>query len=184
MVNSEKVWYIQGQKGLRQEDPLSPLLFVLVIDYLTRQLLLASNAPEFQFHPRCGPQKIVSLCIADDLLLFSRGQLSSVRTLIEAFQRFSGLTSLIANEHKYCVYFGGVSEGEQQAILQHTRFVKGDFPMRYLGVPLSPKRWSKLDCHNVVQKMIDRMSCWSVSHLSYAVRLLLVQSVLQSLHSY
>lgn len=54
VINGENVCYIKGKRGLRQGDPLSPLLFVLVMDYLTRLLLSATRDPIFHFHPRCA----------------------------------------------------------------------------------------------------------------------------------
>lgn len=124
------------------------------------------------------------MCFVDDLLLFCQGKICSVQPLLDAFKKFSGLTGQVANLQKSSVYFGGVTEGEQQVILRASGFVKGTFPLRYLGIPLSPKRWSKLECFEVVQKLTSRISCWYATHLSYAGRMLLVQSVLHSLHSY
>lgn len=84
---------------------------------------------------------------------------------------------MVANQTKSSVYFGGVNEGVQRVILQSSGFRKGEFPLRYLGVPLSPKKWSKL-------KITDRISCWSTKSLSYAGRLTLVKHVLQAMASY
>lgn len=59
----------------------------------------------------------------------------------------------------------------QAEILKFCGFGKGTFPMRYLGVPLSPKKLSKLEYNNVMEKITERVNCWAVRHLSYVGRL-------------
>ncbi|XP_062085965.1 uncharacterized protein LOC133792073 [Humulus lupulus] len=61
-----------GRKGLRQGDPISPLLFVLVMEYLTRLLNQVVQHREFRFHPMCKNLHLVNLCFADDMILFWR----------------------------------------------------------------------------------------------------------------
>ncbi|XP_060971357.1 uncharacterized protein LOC115703860 [Cannabis sativa] len=39
----------EGEKKLRQEDSISPLLFVLIMEYLTRSLFLAANNSPFKY---------------------------------------------------------------------------------------------------------------------------------------
>jgi hypothetical protein len=43
MVNGEDITYFKPSKGLRQGDPISPLLFNLVGDVLSRMLDKAAN---------------------------------------------------------------------------------------------------------------------------------------------
>lgn len=59
---------------------------------------------------------------------------------MEAFHKFSSASGLKANPQKSNIYFGGVSETEQQLILQEFGMLKGALPFKYLGVPLSPKK--------------------------------------------
>lgn len=159
MLNEESVRYIRGMKGLRQGDPFSPLLFVIEMDYLTRKLKQATKDMLFRFHPGCKKLSINNLCFADDLLLFSKGITSVVQCLRDAFQEFSRVSGLIANISKSNIYFGGVAEGIQNRILKLSGFSKGIFPMRYLGFPLSPKKWSKLENASLVKKITERISC-------------------------
>ncbi|GFZ21489.1 similar to CYCLIN D3;2 [Actinidia rufa] len=65
--------FFKGKRGLRQGDPLSPYLFVICLEYLSRALGSLRDNPDFNFHPKCGGLKITHLAFADDLVLFSRG---------------------------------------------------------------------------------------------------------------
>ena len=83
-----------------QGNPLSPLLFVLVMGYLSRSLKIASATPSFKYHPRCKRLELVHLMFADDLLLFWTAELQSVQGQMKAFQVFSNTTGLAANYNK------------------------------------------------------------------------------------
>lgn len=97
---------------------------------------------------------------------------------------FAKCSGLMANNEKTAIYFGNVSETVQLNILLETGFVKGSFPFRYLGVPLNSKRLFVADCDVLVDKITGRISCWSSRNLSYAARVVLVNSVLMSIHTY
>ncbi|KAL0291209.1 UNVERIFIED_CONTAM: hypothetical protein Sradi_7031800 [Sesamum radiatum] len=86
--------FFTSTRGLRQGDPMSPYLFVLVMESL--HLLIKSttqNDTNFQFHWRCKELGIVNLCFADDLLLFCKADIHSATVLhgiLQEFQRLAG----------------------------------------------------------------------------------------------
>ena len=61
----------EGGRGLRQGDPLLPLLFVLIMECLSQLFENASTKSGFKFHPQCKNNKMVHLIFADDLIVFS-----------------------------------------------------------------------------------------------------------------
>ncbi|XP_062074934.1 uncharacterized protein LOC133778939 [Humulus lupulus] len=98
----------RGQKGLRQGDPISPLLFELAMEYCTQLLCQASMGKGFRYHSKCKPLKIVNLCFADDLVIFCKGVSNSVQIMKDCFTEFCLAFGLSANMEKSQVYFGGL----------------------------------------------------------------------------
>lgn len=126
---------LQAKKGLRQGDPISPMLFVLVMEYLHRVLQKLTLNPDFNFHPRCEKFRITNPCFADDLLLFVRGDLVSVQLTMTQFIKFSIVIALYASSSKSKVYFGG-DNVEEQRLIQN---VVGSMPFYYLVCPYPVK---------------------------------------------
>ena len=183
-VNGELTIPFAGRKGLRQGDPISPYLFVICMEYLNRCLSLLHEDHDFNFHPRCNKIKLTHMCFADDLLLFARGDVSSIRQLYSAFQLFTTASGLKANLSKSSLYFGGVNSEIQSAILEEFQFTKGDLPFKFLGVPLSDKKLSTIQFQPLVKKILDRINSWTSKLLSYAGRVQLIKSVLFSIQTY
>lgn len=134
-------------EGLRQGDPMSPLLFVLVMEYLTRTLQTMSLLTDFRFHPRCKEQRLTYLLFTDDLMIFCKGTVASVNRVVETLKHFSVVTGLEANLEKSSVFLAGVEDNIRDQILAMTVVSMGKLPIRYLGLPLSPRKWRKMDCH-------------------------------------
>ncbi|XP_074300723.1 uncharacterized protein LOC141632032 [Silene latifolia] len=139
-LNGSSFGYFPGKRGIREGDPLSPLLFTICMDYLSRVLEEVTSRVEFNYHPLCRPLKLTHLCFADDLLMFSRGDRTSIKVLLRAFASFSCSSGLEMNTEKSDIYFNGMEQGEIDYILRISGFKPGVFPFRYLGVPIYHKR--------------------------------------------
>ncbi|XP_070010429.1 secreted RxLR effector protein 78-like [Nicotiana sylvestris] len=51
-VNGETTEPFNATKGLRQGDTVSPFLFAIMMDYLSRSLYELKKEPNFQYHPQ------------------------------------------------------------------------------------------------------------------------------------
>ncbi|XP_026434310.1 uncharacterized protein LOC113331882 [Papaver somniferum] len=81
-------------RGLRQGDPLSPYLFIIVMDCFSRLMVKAEHAGVLQGIkvPTSSPA-ISHLFFADDCLIFAKANLQGARTLdsiIKNFSKYSG----------------------------------------------------------------------------------------------
>lgn len=91
---------IEAKCGISQGGPISPMIFVIVMEYLHRKLEDLHNIPGFNYHSKCEKVKIVDISFANDLMLFSRGDEVSVKLMMDRFNEFSRATSLVVNPTK------------------------------------------------------------------------------------
>ncbi|XP_074291146.1 uncharacterized protein LOC141617914 [Silene latifolia] len=172
-VNGSSFDFFEGKRGLRKGDPLSPLLFTIYMEYLSRILGIIAQQDDFRYHPMCGHIKLNHLLFADDLLMFCKGTETSIMWILRSFATFSATSGLQLNKSKSEIYFNGVSTNNVANILQVSGFQRGTLPFKYLGVPISSQKLTKNEGMKLLDKMVARIRGWGTRHLSYAGRLTL-----------
>lgn len=183
-INGSLHGYFQGAKGLRQGDPMSPYLFVIVMEVLARILNEKSLDHQFKFHWTCGKNKIVNLCFADDLMIFCKGHVQSVELIKQGLIEFQVLSGLTPNPNKSHIFFFGCDHHLRRSILEVTQFQEGKLPIRYLGVPLITTKLKAVDCTSLITRITNRIKSWTNKVLSFAGRAQLISLVLFSMQVY
>lgn len=133
-------------KGLRQGDPLSPLLFILVVDVLTRLLARTTDAGligDLLTQFRKGG--ISSLQYVDDTILFSSCDLTRLRNLRCVLLLFEMVSGMMINFHKSEAIPMNITTEEAHDIAHVLNCPIGVFPFKYLGVPLHFEKLKKED---------------------------------------
>ncbi|XP_069147459.1 uncharacterized protein [Solanum lycopersicum] len=184
VVNGQTSQSFDAAKGLRQGDPMSPFLFAIAMEYLSRLLKGLREDKKFKYHPRCSKLDITHLCFADDLLMFARGDLESVKAIQLCFSQFSQASGLQANLSKSSIYCGGVKKEVRNQIVQQLGYNMEELPFKYLGVPLSTKKMTMMQWYPLIEKIMARITSWTARKLSYAGRIQLVQTVLFGVQAY
>lgn len=152
-INSGIFGHFRGKKGLRQGDPLSPFIFVICMEYLSRILRYVRGHHSFSYHSRYEHLNLTHLSFADDLMLFCKGDSSSVCLMMRGIESFSLTSGLVTNKEKSTVYFGNVKDYVKGQIMQVSGFYEGKLPFRYLGISISTKRISTAECEILVDKI-------------------------------
>ncbi|KAK4384454.1 hypothetical protein Sango_3059400 [Sesamum angolense] len=93
-----------GVLGLATGDPMSPFLFVLVMEVLQlmMQQLIDQNEG-FSYHWRCKELGLFQLCFADDLLLFCKADVASIQVFRRGLDEFANLrpsSQIILGQHR------------------------------------------------------------------------------------
>ncbi|XP_040956192.1 uncharacterized protein [Gossypium hirsutum] len=102
--------------------------------------------------------RLTHLCFADDLLIFTKGNLESILVV-------------------------GVVSIELLSIVETTGLKIGTLPVRYIGIPLVTRSLENGNCDSLEEKITKCIQSWASRCLSYAGRLQLIQFVLFSMQN-
>lgn len=177
-INGELAGFFPGKKGLRQGDCISPYLFIMVMETLSKLLEAAVVHGKVRLHPQCANPLITHLLFADDLLVFSDGSRHSITGIMDVMQQFKEISGLDINPAKTEIFFGGYDELHCSVVSSLSGFKLGTFPTRYLGLPLNPKRITATTLQPFVEKITNKLHSWTVKSLSFAGKIKMVSSVI------
>ncbi|XP_070039779.1 uncharacterized protein [Nicotiana tomentosiformis] len=110
------------------------------MEYLSKNLKTLKHEKAFHYHFMCSRLDLTHLSFADDLLLFTRGDATSLALLHDIFNLFSAASSLKANLAKSSIYYGGVSLEVKHDIQQTLGYGQGTLTFKYLGIALDTKK--------------------------------------------
>ena len=176
----EKIYH---QRGLRQGDPLSPMLFILVMDVLCHIINKAAEQNMLQPLARRALRHRISL-YADDVVLFLRPSASDIEITLDILQLFGTASGLTTNLQKSSVLPIQCSEDDKVFLQESLPCQISEFPCKYLGVPLSPHKLTKAQAMSIVERVADRLPSWKADLLTKAGRVILVQYMLTSMLIY
>ncbi|XP_058215475.1 uncharacterized protein LOC131326638 [Rhododendron vialii] len=184
VINRELVGYFPRKRGLRQGDPLSPYLFLLVMEGFSSMLQQRIDARCFSFHPRCRELQLSHIIFADDLFILSGADSQSFQLVSDLLLDFYSVSGLKPNLQKSSVFLAGVNDVTKQILSQILAVPEGVLPVRYLGVPLITTRLHAIDCQVLLDKIMGCIQSWANKLLSYGGRAQLINSVLFSTQIY
>ncbi|GJS36768.1 RNA-directed DNA polymerase, eukaryota, reverse transcriptase zinc-binding domain protein [Tanacetum coccineum] len=182
LVNGSPTSEFSLKKGLRQGDPLSPFLFIIVMEGLHIALKDGLTANLFQ-GVKIGSSEIQlsHLFYADDvIILFEWNQcdMDNIICILNVFYLASGLKINISKSNLYGV---GVSSDDTESIAVGTGCSASNLPFSYLGLPIGSNMNRIANWNSLIERFKIRLSGWKANMLSSGGRLTLIKSVLGSL---
>lgn len=133
----------QSGRGL-WKDPLSPMLFNLVLESLSQAFHQVEERSELNGYKMGGVKLVSHLIFADDLLVFSKAKWRSLEAIKKVLQEFSNYLHLTPNPTKSAVIFSlSCQDDSLKKILGYS--IEG-LPVKHLGVPLVGRELRTSDC--------------------------------------
>jgi hypothetical protein len=159
-------------RGLRQEEPLSPMLFIVVMDVLG---LLFSKAEEAGLLQQLSNRKKLHI-YADDVALFLHPTQNDISTTLDILNIFGKAYGLHNNAQKSNILTSWMSK-----IGCHVRWLPS---LANIWVLLSLHKLTKQQLLPIVEKIANQLPSWKVDLLNKAGRRILVQHVLTGMTVY
>ena len=150
-VNDDIGQYFQTLKGLRQGDPMSPILFNVVVDMLAVLVNRAKQDGQVGgLIPHLVEGGVSILQYADDTIIFMEHDLVKARNMKLLLCLFEQLSGLKINFNKSELFCFGRAKEEQETYKQLFGCELGSLPFTYLGIPihhrkLNNKEWKCIE---------------------------------------
>jgi hypothetical protein len=185
LVNGVPSWPFSPSRGIRQGDPLSPFLFVLMAEGLGRYIksaVLEGSLKGLPLH-NIKPAPSHSQFVDDTLLMNSptAREANKLNSILSDFTEASGMT---LNLDKSKLFFFNTLAAVQLHISKLLGIPKSSLPSNYLGIPLTGAPAKSISWDNLLLSISNRLNNWTFRTLNIAARLVLLKSVLQTLPTY
>ena len=130
ILSSEKLKAFPLRSGTRQECPLSPLLFNIVLEVLATEFREEKEIKGTQI----GKEKVNLSLFADDRILFIEHPKDTIRKLLELISEFSKVTGYKINTQKSLAFPYTNKEKSEREIIESIPFTISTKGIKYLGI--------------------------------------------------
>ena len=183
LLNGTPTRYFKRNRGIRQGDPLSPFIFVMVMEFFSIYMHLASASEKIRPLKRSKQLHIPHILFAYDMLVFCRADKSSIKELNGIIKNLHLNTGLMINRDKSKVYFSRSCRNKND-LADILGVSISTIPSKYLGLPLTISYIKARHFAPLIDKCRSRVEGWMLKKLSFAGIVELIKTVLHNTLSY
>ncbi|GKV46774.1 hypothetical protein SLEP1_g53743 [Rubroshorea leprosula] len=182
LINGSPTNQFPVNKGIRQGDPLSPFLFLIVVEGLNG--LVSSTVEKERYKGvviGSGDAMVTHLQFADDTIFFgdaTEDNIWVIKCIMRTFKLASGLK---INFRKSQLIGVGVDQNWCAKMAYQLCCKEGKLPFRYLGIPIGGNHRRRAMWQPMVESVRKKLASWKGRYLSMGGRITLINSVLSSL---
>ena len=186
LINGSPSSFFRSSRGLRQGCPLSPFLFLLIVEALSRLLNRAREENMIKGVKVTNQIDLTHVLFVDDVLMYGEGTLNNLQNLEKILRRYQKATGMEINPEKSNLIHNNLNQDfiTQAKSLIPVSISQIDEGFKYLGFHLKLNGYRKEDWIWLVERIQRIFGSWFYRWLSLCGRLVLVSSILQSILVY
>jgi hypothetical protein len=182
LVNGSPTEQISIKRGLKQGDPLAPLLFLLVVEGLSAPMRMAVERGQFKpFLVGRSGLPVSILQYADDTLCIGEATVENLWALKAVLRGFELASGLKVNFWKSCLVGVNVPGDFLHMATDFLNCRMGSLPFTYLGLPVGANPRVYTTWNPVISVIKRRLGAWGNKYVSLGGRIVLINSVLNSI---
>lgn len=136
-VNGKQEGYFKCRRGVRQGDPLSPLLLCIAEEVLSRGITKLVDEGKIDITSASRHENIPSHSMyADDIMVYCKGKMSSLEGLKDLFTSYANCSGQIISVSKSSIFSGVINHNRLLSIVEFLGFSIATLPFTYLVVPI------------------------------------------------
>lgn len=171
--------------GIRQGDPLSPYIFILCMERLSRNI--GEKVSSGIWKPiRLGDNVDIShIFYADDVFLFGQASQENGEVISKVLEDFGNESGLKVNMAKSTIIFPPKMNHQRRRILASSLGMRGAASFgKYLGIPIIPNKLKRSEYGGLLEKVKSSIRGWQLKFFNMAGRCTLIKSVISSFPVY
>eukprot|EP00253_Pinus_taeda_P006725 PITA_06725 len=183
LVNGRPTNFFKAKRGIRQGCPLSPYLYILMADSLSRKLNAERDTgilPGLKTTPGTEPSN--HALFADDSLLLGGASTRIARAFDKVLRSYCRVTGAAVNNNKSEVFSWNINQQELAGITSILGF-KGNTEwdrFTYLGLPIISGINKRALWSGIISKMKKKIAAWGGHWLTKGGKVVLIKSVLSA----
>jgi len=180
LLNGSPSKTFKPSRRLKQGGPLSPFLFILMMEGLGNAIKYAKEEGKIQgLKLTLNGNALSHQQFVDDTMLQGTPMVKEVQAFKKIMNDFGLAAGTEVSLSKSKIFYFNIDIAIQRSLTRILGFQRDLLPSKYLGVPLNDKPLSKAVWELVINKLGDKIWKFTSRSFNLAGRLVLTKSILQ-----